>query len=113
MRSRKLVVGLIVLALLATFVAVEGARTIHLTQAANLSTIHANPGQLLDVRLDAGWTNVFSTDQSIVTPLARIGDSTTSFIAVFPGKAYLSSDNGLKERCLALVCGWRVEVDVG
>ena len=111
---RQAIVGLVVL-LVAGAAIFEGATTIHLTYANNFSVVHARPGQVLQVRLETATGPVFSSDAAVVRPLAIVGSEpiTTYFITASPGKAVLHGNSNLALRCLALLCGWRVEVDVG
>ncbi len=113
MRARRGVAALlIVVAVLVAAVAVEGITTIHLSRSDDQRTVHAWPGQIVSVTLDT-TADVRSGDPAVVTPLGRTGGTpgTYNFVAVVPGKAQIYYSSGL--RCLAMVCGWRVEVDVG
>jgi hypothetical protein len=111
-------VSLIAVIAIALVLVIEGVFAIRLST--NSQPRHqAFPGQVLAVNLDGPWTELTSSDASVVAPM-RISLSPTVtgyFLALRPGKATLMAQShpsclDAQPRCLIVQMVWSAEVDV-
>ena len=115
MNGRVLLIGVIAIALV---LVIEGIVAIRLPTSSQQSH-RAFPGQVLAVNLDGEWTELASSDASVVAPI-RVTLSPKAagyFLAIRPGKATLMarfhpSCLDAQPRCLIVEMVWSAEVDV-
>ena len=100
----------ITIVLLAVLAIVYSASAIHLSEA-TAGKRYAVPGQVVVVRLSFALPSLQSSDEAVVKPISVSLTPTTTgyFIALKPGKARLE---GGCTRCMTLIRGWSVEVEV-
>jgi hypothetical protein len=115
MNGRVLLIGVIAIALV---LVIEGVFAIRLST--NSQPRHqAFPGQVLAVNLDGPWTELASSDPSVVAPI-RVTLSPKAagyFLAIRPGRATLMAQFhpsclDALPRCLIVQMVWSAEVDV-
>ncbi len=113
--SRRVIAAEIGIALLAILFVTEAAATIRLGDTSH-GPRHAFVGELIQVGLRAAYTDVTTSNSSVVKPIGVTQGSPPVhyFIAAYPGKAILRSSTATACRgCLNAIFLWTVEIDVG
>ena len=108
----------ILIGLFAVLAIAYGASVIRLGDGSHGSR-SAVPGQLIAVRMDAGWDSLTSSNPSVVKPISvKLSPVATGyFIALLPGRSILSAVSNpcptdAVPRCMAAMRLWQVEVRV-
>ena len=115
--SRREVVAKIAIAVFAMVMVGEAAATIHIDQNSH-GKVSALPTQLIEVKLSTPWTDLASSDDTVIKLIYITLKPTMTgyFVAAAHGKATLHArtvcTSAPGQGCFLYLLAWSVEVDV-